>query len=495
MSSNPKRFGWSGWGSLRSRLALWYGAILGSVFLFLGLLLFFYLSETLRTGFDLSLRATAETLARSSLEQRPSRLEENIDRLLKGIDDPDFFSKFFQFLDLAGRPGFQSRNIPKQSFPLTREALDNAERGDATFETFSLADQSSLRVLTYPVVLNGVVVNLLQVGGSLRNIEKILGEVKFILGLTLPAILILAVVGGWILSHRALRPVETMAQVADRIAEGDLSQRISIPQKRDELAGLAETFNRMISRIEESVSRIRQFSTDASHELRTPLTILKGEAELALRHPGTIEDFQQTLVSILEEINRISRIVEDLFILSKSDIGEVRLEMKALRLDRLIEETVSQIELLATGKQVSLTVDPTEASTILGDPDRLRALLLNLIENAVRYTPPGGRIALALRQEKSEAILTISDTGIGIPEADLPKVFDRFHRSDNARAMNPKGSGLGLSICQWIVMSQGGEISVTSVVGQGTTFCVRLPLQTPDQGDFEKGLPIQAALK
>ncbi|WDT74110.1 MAG: heavy metal sensor histidine kinase [Candidatus Manganitrophus sp.] len=477
MSSKPNlnRWGWPA--SIRGRLALWYGTILGVAFLFVGLLLFVYLSRNLHSDFDFSLRSTAEALARASLDRSPPLPELDIEALLQQLDNPDPTSNFFQLFDPRGRFGAGSRNLSKRTYPLTEVALNNALQGKFTYETFIDPDRGKIRWVTYPVIQNGRLVNILQVGGSLRNLEKVLQRLRLILLFLFPATLLLAVAGGWLLTLRALQPVDAMAQVARRITAGDLSRRIPVHAGQDELSRLAETFNAMIAQLEESIQRLRQFSADASHELRTPLTILKGETELALRQARTMEEYQETLASSLEEIDRISRIVEELFLLSKADLGEARLERKPVALAPLFKETLTQMELLAKEKAISLRFDCREETTITGDSDRLRELLLNLVENAIRYTPPEGRIIVTLSREGSHARVTVSDTGIGIPKEDLSKIFDRFYRSDSAREIHPKGSGLGLSICRWIVHAHGGTIQVDSTPGLGTLFTLRFPLR------------------
>jgi len=476
MSSRSKSQ-WFHWRhSIRTRLAIWYGGVLGVVFVLMSVLLYSYLSKSLYTDLDLSLRSTAEALSRSSLSLGIPLPALDPDTLSKGMDDPEFFSKFFQIFDPIAGTMSHSKNLPEQSLPLTQSAWNNVLQGKATFETFSTDKHGWVRVLTFPVTQDGSMVDILQVGGSLQHIERVLRQLRLLLLSAMPMLLLLALSGGWFLTHQVLEPVDTMAEVARQITAGDLSRRIPVHEGRDEISRLAQTFNTMIGRMEDSIQRLRQFTANESHALRTPLTILKGETEMALRQSRTGKEYQQTLASNLEEINRISKIVDNLFILSKADLGEVRLEMKPVQLDSLVAETVSQMEVLAQLKQLKLTLDRNDSSIMTGDRDRLRELLLNLIENAIRYTPSGGAIAVSLSREEKEAIITVSDTGIGVPEEEIPKIFDRFYRSSDAQAMNPKGSGLGLSICQWIVMSHGGQIDAESKLGKGTTFAVRFPL-------------------
>jgi two-component system, OmpR family, sensor kinase len=476
MSLRPKlrRLSWKH--SIKTRLACWYGSVFGTILVLLGCLVYSYLSSSLYANFDVSLRSTAQALARSSSSRVRPPSEWTVDDFLEWMNNPEALSKFFHFFDPFGNSRFRSRNVPNQSLPLTSSALNSAVRGEITFETFVNSQQQRIRVLTFPVVEEGKVVNILQVGGSLRDVEKVLREVRFTLFSVLPALFLLALGGGWVLARKALQPVDAMALAARQITAENLSRRIPVQEAQNELGRLAETFNAMIEELENAIQRIRQFSADASHELRTPLTILKGETEMALRQARTPEEYQQTLVSGLEEIDRISRIVEELFLLSKADLGEARLEMKPMELAPLISETVLQMELLAKEKDLDLHLEEVASLSITGDSDRIRELLLNLIENAIRYTPSKGRITLSLRRESENALIAVSDTGIGIPKEDLSKVFDRFYRSDGARALHPKGSGLGLSISRWIVDAHRGEITVTSEPQRGSTFQIRLPI-------------------
>jgi len=294
--------------------------------------------------------------------------------------------------------------------------------------------------------------------------------------LALPAVLVVSVAGGWFLAGRALRPVEFITLAAQRIAAGDLTQRLTVAQSSDEIGRLAATFNDMIARLEASFRQVRQFTTDASHELRTPLTVMKGETELALRRPRSPEDYRGVLESSLEEIDRMTRVVDELLFLSRADLGEVTLESLPVRLETLVEDVTRQAAFLGQGYNVQVTVRSLEAATVAGDELRLRELLLNLVDNAVKYSCPGGSVELGLVRDGSEARLSVTDQGIGIAPEEQGRIFDRFYRSDNARAHMKKGTGLGLSICKWIADAHQGSIRVQSVPGQGSTFTLVLPL-------------------
>jgi signal transduction histidine kinase len=232
----------------------------------------------------------------------------------------------------------------------------------------------------------------------------------------------------------------------------------------------------MIDRLETSFRQIRQFSSDASHELRTPLTVMKGETELALRRPRETDDYKVVLESNLEEIDRMTRIVDELLFLSRADMGEVKMEHLPVPLDTLVEDLHRQASLLGQERDIQVVLRTTAPAVVLGDELRLRELFLNLLDNAVKYSHPCGTVDIALTIEQTHARVSVSDHGIGIAQEDQSRIFDRFYRTDDARAHTKKGTGLGLSICAWIVESHRGRIEVQSKVGEGSTFTVMLPL-------------------
>jgi signal transduction histidine kinase len=232
----------------------------------------------------------------------------------------------------------------------------------------------------------------------------------------------------------------------------------------------------MIGRLDASFRQIRQFGSDASHELRTPLTVMKGETELVLRRPRPIEDYQSVLESNLEEIDRMTNIVDELLFLSRADMGEVKMESLPVRLESLVEDIQRQASVLGQDRNIEVLLGTIMRATVLGDELRLRELLLNLVENAVKYSHPGGKVEIALLVDGPQARLSVTDQGIGIGPADQRRIFDRFFRTDDARAHTKKGTGLGLAICLWIAESHKGRIEVKSESGHGSTFTVVLPL-------------------
>jgi heavy metal sensor kinase len=345
-----------------------------------------------------------------------------------------------------------------------------------TYESVRFKGEPPLRIVSVPVRHDQTLVNIVQVGTSLEPMEETLRRLLFVMLITGPLAIALSLVGGWFLAGRALRPVDAITRAARQIAAGDLSQRLTVPESRDEIGRLVGTFNDMIARLDASFRQIRQFSTDASHELRTPLTVLKGEAEVALRRTRTAEEYRHVLESGLEEIDRMTRIVDELLFLSRADLGEVRLQSVPVALDALLEDVRRQGQVLAQEHGMDVTVGRVDTCTTMGDEWRLRELLLNLLDNAVTYSHKRGQIQLSLICQDTEARLSVRDGGIGIAANEQQRIFDRFYRTDAARAHTNKGTGLGLAISKWIAEAHGGRIEVVSTPGHGSTFTVVLPL-------------------
>lgn len=301
-------------------------------------------------------------------------------------------------------------------------------------------------------------------------------ELRMVLFTLLPAGLALAVVGGYWLAGRALAPVQRMTETARTISAQNLRERIEVAQPEDELGRLAQTLNSMIGRLEQSFDAIRQFTADASHELLTPLTAMRTEVEVALRSARSPEDYQRVLASVLEEVERIARLADSLLLLSREDAGAAATVRRSVRLDDLVREVAGHSKALAEAANVTLEVGELPECTIEGDPDRLRQVFFNLLDNAVKYNRPGGSIRICGRLGDQQVIIEVADTGVGIPAEELPRVFDRFYRVDKSRSRQMGGTGLGLSIVKALVENHGGRIDVESTPGRGSTFRVAFPL-------------------
>jgi heavy metal sensor kinase len=272
-----------------------------------------------------------------------------------------------------------------------------------------------------------------------------------------------------------MNPVDRMSQAARRISGEHLTERLQETGTGDELDRLAKTLNDMLSRLDEAFRQVRQFSADASHELQTPLTILKGEMEVALRSHRRPEEYQRVLKSGLEEIDRISRLVEGLLLLARADAGVLRMDKQPVALEALLEEVHEQMKVVAEDHSVSLRLGAMVPVSIQGDRMHLRRLLLNLVDNAIKYTPEGGGVTLSLQGDGEWASLGVSDTGAGLSKDNQERIFGRFYRAEVPHSQSQGGAGLGLCIAQSIVEAHGGRIEVESTPGRGSTFTVFLP--------------------
>ena len=482
--------------SLRFKLTLWYVLILGILLISFSGFLYFTLSKSLYRDVDEKLRSLAELIASESASPLSKFGFGNVDQALETSLNLRPIGKFIQVLDQSGNIGRKSDNLRNVQLPISLNALKNATRGSITFETNRSIGNTPLRIITFPVIENDHVTKIVQIASSLEEVEDALSTLFLILIIAVPLALMIAILGGQFLAHKALKPVDNITQTARMITSQNLNQRIAPLKVKDEISRLIETFNEMISRLDQSFRQVKQFSSDASHELKTPLTILKGEVEVTLRKERSLQEYQQTLKSNLEEINRMSQIVEDLLLLSRADVEEIGLNKEDINLSEIFNEVVTQMDVLATSKRLRLFASNHHQDIhMFGDALRIRELFINLIENGIKYTEQGGAIRVTLSKEydplgrnrsggtegeKEEFVkIVVSDTGIGIAEEDQERIFNRFFRVDKARSREEGGSGLGLSICKWIVEAHQGEIRVESELGKGSSFIVKLPLTLP----------------
>jgi heavy metal sensor kinase len=317
---------------------------------------------------------------------------------------------------------------------------------------------------------------MIEMGAPITEIDGVLRKLMFTLLMGMPVMAFVAIAGGSFLVRWALQPVEHIRATAEKITFSNVSQRLPVTATGDALENLSITLNQMLERLEHAYQQASRFSADASHELRTPLTIIRSELESigsTIRASQPPIPFQDRIGSVLEETERLSRIVEGLFALARLDAGEAKMEHKVFDLAKLVHSTVEQMQLLADEKRLSVSIDAPQPVFIMGDAVRLKQVVVNLLDNAIKYTMAGGTIELAVRAENSKAVLSIRDNGIGIPAEDMPHVFERFYRADKSRAQ--AGAGLGLSIVYAICQAHGGSVRVDSVVDTVTMVTVELP--------------------
>jgi heavy metal sensor kinase len=332
------------------------------------------------------------------------------------------------------------------------------------------------RTLATSTDVNGETYRIL-VATPLDPTEATLRRVQLLLLWSIPAVLLLASLGGYWISRRALAPVDELTQAARTIGIQNLSQRLTVPATGDELQRLSETWNDMLARLEAAVKRLSQFTADASHELRTPIALIRTTAELTLRRERSVETYREALAQIVAESEKTARLVEDLLLLARADAGFPTLPLARVELTPLVRDVCKQGQVLAEAKQLEISAElPEEPIFVEANDPALRRMLLLLLDNALKYTPAGGRITLSVARNNGSATVAVRDTGIGIPETALPHVFERFYRVDESRSRDGGGTGLGLSIAKWIAERHNANLEAESVVGQGSVFRIRFPL-------------------
>ncbi|MSR59909.1 MAG: HAMP domain-containing protein [Planctomycetaceae bacterium] len=335
---------------------------------------------------------------------------------------------------------------------------------------------------------------VIQVADSLQRYHHELSELLTILIGAVPIVLGVALGGGYWLSRRALAPVDQVTQAALDISAAQLGRRVVVGHTRDELGRLAQAFNGMIERLELSFDEMRRFTADAAHELRTPLAVLRSEAEVTLRGDRSADEYRQALENQLEEIARLTRLAEELLFLSREDSGQHAEASQPIRLDQLLEQLVGQLQTAAQAREVTLEVTGIFPCAVRSDADRLRRLFFNLLDNAMKYTPPGGTVRVCGTQRGDQFEIVVSDTGIGIGPEHLPHVCERFYRVDAARSRSTEGTGLGLAICCAIVEADHGTLQIDSTLGVGTRVTVAFAPDTqPTAQALAEGRPPQTA--
>ena len=463
--------------SIQNRLLFIYTLIFSVAFLLIALIVYNLPRNRVLVEIDRDLEALAEEVLRPGnlVLNRSGNLEYTLTPDLNNLETAS------TLLIIVGTRGEVLANSP---------TLDNFQGyldGEGLLSEQKTINQVRhddilLRVLTVPIKDGPRTIGFIQVARLLDNYENFNRVLFIALLVGLGAATASLFVAVW-LTPSLFRPLEDIASVAGQITRADdLSRRVPGSERGDEIGDLARSFNQTLERVERLFRSQQRLLADVSHELRTPLTAIRGNVDL-MRRMGEVD--WTSLDIIHDEIERMTRLVSDLLLLARADSGGMPLQAKVLELDNLFFEVYRQAQLLP--KSVELVVTAVDQVCVYGDPDRLKQLLLNLIDNSIKYTPAEGKVYLALAKADGWATVEISDTGVGIPPEDLPHIFDRFYRVDKARTRQQGGSGLGLSIAKSIAKAHGGEIHVRSVVGEGTTFTVLLPIlveqTTPDSND------------
>ncbi len=471
--------------SIRVRLTLWYVALLAVILVAFSIGLYLTLARNLREEMDITLSTEAERLT-SSLD-----VEDGTPRLGEGPDNLRIGTVAALYDGTGGR---LLAYDPRQPLPAVPEAVSQAVQGRRTFVTAPLSDGTEWRILTIPIAENGFQIGILQVGRPVAEVDTTLRQLAVLLALAVPFTLLVASVGGLFLAGRALDPIDRITRAAAAIGAQDLSLRLNFRGSRDEVGRLAATFDRMLDRLDRAFRRQRQFTADASHELRTPLTMLASQIDVALERKRTPGEYQELLRSLRDDAARMTQLVSELLTLARADAGQQLLATEELELNELVRSVVETMQPLAVQSGVSLTWHAEAHVWVSGDQTRLTQLVINLVDNALRYTPSGGSVTLSVTADGGWADVRVEDTGVGIAAEHLPHLFERFYRADPARAQAEGGAGLGLAIAHWIAQAHAGQIAVRSELGRGTTFDVRLPVTShPSSGsDATESEPLAA---
>jgi len=454
--------------SVRTRLTFWYAGVLAISLIAFALLVYYAAAKVFYERQDEALRSTAETVASAYVQELDE--EQSISKANEVVlAEMVFPNRYVEVTDTGGRVVAWSSNLTGHVLAIPASTLSSAQQ-----QTISFAVIDNLRVAVTPLAPDrqlgyaAVAEPLSVIDESLRRLRR-----EFFAGV--PLVLLLASLGGYFLARKTLAPIALMDRQTQRITAENLSARLDVMNKRDELGGLAVTINELLERLENSFQEQRRFIADASHELRTPLAVLRGETEVSLSQSRSIDEYKASLNLIKDEAERLSRIVEDLFVLARQPADRRAVRRQPVRLDQIVAECGRAAQVLAAQKDLKLRVDSGTALSLSGDDELLQRMILNLLDNAVKYTPPRGEISVELLATNGDARLTVRDNGIGIPAKDQPHVFDRFYRVDKARSRALGGAGLGLSIARQIAEAHGGTVSVESDAG-GSVFTVELPV-------------------
>jgi heavy metal sensor kinase len=452
---------------LRVRLTLWYVALLAVVLTAFGTYLYSSLEQRLMGEIDRSLEVQVRRLTPPD-EAPPGPPPASLVRRR-----PATGGLAIAVYDAQGQNLLFGETL--EDLPELERARQAAGSGTIDLQTVELNDDEFWRVMTTPIVQSGKQIMVAQVGRSQAEAETALRELLLLLLLGIPATLVLAIVLGLFLAGRALGPIDRITRTAAQISAGDLSRRLRLPHRRDEVGRLAATFDAMLDRLEAAFERQRQFTADASHELRTPLALMISQADVSLERARSVEEYREVLDGVRGDARRMSQLLGDLLTLARADDGKMELGREPLDLGELAEDVVATMTPLADERGIALDVRLMDHVLVDVDQTRVTQLLVNLLDNALKFTPSGGSVLVTVERPPGEAVLQVADTGVGIAPSHLPRIFERFYRVDAARARSDGGAGLGLAICRWIVEAHDGSIDVTSKVGKGTTFTVHLP--------------------
>lgn len=454
--------------SIRWRMTLWYSIALGVILCSFCLVLLLLMRQQILARTDAGLREEVKEIGLEiGLAQSSEAFRAQAEARFSQHD-------FYEFLvvNQDGEVVFASTE-PSGADPPSMATTP----AETTISTIEFADRGPYRIAAATVesAFGELQVHVMR---SLKPIYADLNTLKFAMAGLLPLGVALALASGYFLAGRALQPVQHVVEVANSINITSLDRRIAVGNPHDEIGQLAAALNSLIDRLERAVTEIRRFTADASHEIRTPIASLRTEAESALRAPRTAQEYAQTLEVVVEETTRLGRLADQLLNLSRHDAGITQSAHESVQLNALLVDVAEQLQPFAHDRGITLTCESGATCEVNGDDIRLSQAFFNCLENAIKYTPHGGDVAVRLQTAAQSAVVEIQDNGIGIPASDVPHIFERFYRVDPSRQTESGGAGLGLSIAKAAVLAHDGTIDLRSQLETGTTVTIRIPLST-----------------
>lgn len=460
--------------SLYFRLILWYSGLVVIVLLAFAAYTYEGVRVRLYGEMEKTLARRAQQIADNVLIHVDSESAQEIAHQIHEVYSPAANNRFIRILKSDGSVLYVSEPPKDGSFDPLSVPMPAPDRVYQRVER--LPTGIAMLIIDLPVTVAGKDF-WIEMGAPTHEMQTALHGLMVTLLFGLPIVLIIVSAGGYVLVRRSLKPVEDIRATAAQITFGNLSNRLPVAATGDPLEHLSVTLNQMLERLEDAYQQVSRFSADASHELRTPLTIMRGELESIIQRESGLPDvLRERIGSVLEETERLSHIAESLFAISRLDAGEATATPVTFYLVDLVKMTADQMLLLAEEKSIKVSVEALSPVKVTGDAARLKQVVVNLLDNAIKYIPVGGNITITISEIQRKAVLSIADTGIGITADALPHVFERFYRADKARSREQGGAGLGLSIVRSICQAHGGTIEIESVENKGTTCRVILPL-------------------
>jgi two-component system, OmpR family, sensor kinase len=476
----------------KSRLSLWHLVCVAIILAVVAFISDWALARLVRQQVDSALfaLATREIADIDRAPDEPLRIHE----ARPGTAPPSFerLDKFVQIVTLDGEAMARSATLGTVRLPLSARAEASIRRGKTIYETVEDFGAEPIRMISMPLRI-GSARYAVQVAGSLDDARATMRAARWLFLYVAVAILAAVATTGALLARRALLPIDHIVTQARRIGESSLAERLPHPGMPDEIGRLVDTLNDMLERIQKSFEVQRHFTADASHELMSPLSRLRAELEVTLRRPRSIAEYEESLRSCLEEVERLSWLTEELLSLARLDSGEGReAATEPAPLAPIVEKAMQRLEEEARRSHVTMVLKPTCEVSVRASPTVVGVAVGNVLHNAVKFCGDGGRVSVNVDIDGAEALVEVSDTGPGVDAEEIPLIFERFHRGSGPRAAGAPGVGLGLAICRALIERQGGRISVASTLGRGATFAIRLPIALAPRGPERRGHELAA---